>query len=95
MNRRTLVPNYWYAMKPARTRQSVTTDLENLRVSSSPAFRALIEMSRRENPPGTGLTTEEVRGALAKRRATRRKRAWRTKLVGSRSLAASSDGGID
>ena len=47
---------------------STPTDLENLRVSSSPEFQALIAESRRVNPPGTGLSTEEVRRALASRR---------------------------
>ncbi len=56
----------------ALTPISTPTDLENLKVSSSPAFRALIERSRRETPPGTGLTTQEVRRVLARRRARRR-----------------------
>jgi hypothetical protein len=50
---------------------STPTDLENLRVSNSPEFQALIAESRRANPPGTGLSTEEVRRALASRRARR------------------------
>jgi antitoxin (DNA-binding transcriptional repressor) of toxin-antitoxin stability system len=53
---------------------STPTDLENLKVSSSPEFRALIAKSRRENPPGTGLSTEEVRRRLAARRTGRRGR---------------------
>ncbi len=51
---------------------STPTDLENLKVSSSPDFQALIARSRRENPPGTGLTTQEARRVLARRRARRR-----------------------
>jgi prevent-host-death family protein len=47
------------------------TDLENLTVSASPEFQALIAESRRVNPPGTGRSTEEVRRALARRRARR------------------------
>ena len=50
---------------------STPTDLENLRASSSPEFQALIAESRRVNPPGTGLSTDEVRRALASRRARR------------------------
>jgi hypothetical protein len=50
---------------------STQTDLENLRVSSSPEFQALIAESRRINPPGTGLSTEDVRRTLARRRARR------------------------
>ena len=50
---------------------STPSDLENLRVSNSPEFQALIAESRRVNPPGTGLTTEQVRRALAPRRARR------------------------
>ena len=53
---------------------STPTDLENLRVSGSPAFQALMVQSRRESPPGTGLTTEEVRRALAERRTARHRR---------------------
>jgi antitoxin (DNA-binding transcriptional repressor) of toxin-antitoxin stability system len=49
-----------------------TTDLENLAVSSSREFRELIARSRREHPPGTGLTTAEVRRALPTRRAGKR-----------------------
>ncbi len=53
---------------------STPTDLENLRVSNSPEFQALIAKSRRESPPGTGLSTEEMRRRLATRRAGRRER---------------------
>lgn len=58
----------------ALTPISTPTDLENLQVTNSPVFRALIERSRRENPPGTGLTTEQVRRALAQRRTAPRKK---------------------
>jgi hypothetical protein len=51
---------------------STPTDLENLRVSNSPAFQALIAESRRVNPPGTGLSTTQVRQALAGRRSRRK-----------------------
>ena len=50
---------------------STPTDLENLRVSDSPGFQALIAESRRVNPPGTGFTTKQVRRALARRRSRR------------------------
>jgi hypothetical protein len=46
-------------------------DLESLTVRNSPVFQALIAESRRVNPPGTGLSTEEVRRVLAPRRARR------------------------
>ena len=49
-------------------------DLESLKVRSSPVFQALIAESRRVNPPGTGLSTEEVRRVLAARRARRARR---------------------
>jgi antitoxin (DNA-binding transcriptional repressor) of toxin-antitoxin stability system len=45
------------------------TDPENITVSNSREFRALIARSRRAHPPGTGLTTAEVRRTLATRRA--------------------------
>lgn len=48
-----------------------STDLENLAVSNDPRFKALIAESRRVNPPGTGLTTVQVRRALAGRRSRR------------------------
>lgn len=51
---------------------STPTDLENLRVSSSLGFRALVARSRQETPPGTGVSTEEVRRTLAARRTGRR-----------------------
>lgn len=57
----------------ALTPISTPTDLENLAVSNSPEFRALIEKSRRENPPGSGLTTDEVRRTLATRRSRHRR----------------------
>jgi hypothetical protein len=50
---------------------STSTDLENLRVSNSREFQALIAASRRVNPPGTGLSTEEVRRTLPRQRARR------------------------
>ena len=53
---------------------STPTDLENLKVSSSPEFQAMIAQSRRVNPPGSGLTTDEVRRALATRPARRLRR---------------------
>jgi len=53
---------------------STPADLESLKVSSSPRFQALIAESRRVNPAGTGRTTEQVRRALAARRARRTKR---------------------
>jgi antitoxin (DNA-binding transcriptional repressor) of toxin-antitoxin stability system len=59
----------------ALTPISTPTDLENLKVSSSAAFRALIARSRRRNPPGSGMSTEEVRRALARRRTRRPLRA--------------------
>jgi prevent-host-death family protein len=49
------------------------TDLENLAVSNDPAFRALIDRSRRLYPAGSGLTTAEVRRSLrGARRPSRR-----------------------
>jgi hypothetical protein len=49
------------------------TDLENILVSNDPGFKALIERSRRLHPPGTGLTSDEVRKRLAiPRRKARR-----------------------
>lgn len=45
------------------------TDLENLLVSNDPRFRALIARSRARNPPGTGLSTAEVRRRLKQRRS--------------------------
>jgi hypothetical protein len=48
-----------------------STDLENLKVSNDHRFKALIAESRRTNPPGTGLTTAQVRRALAGRRSRR------------------------
>jgi hypothetical protein len=43
---------------------STPADIESFKVNSSPKFQALIAESRRANPPGTGLTTEQVRRAL-------------------------------
>ena len=40
------------------------TDLENVAVTTDPAFVAMIERSRRLYPAGTGLTTEQVREQL-------------------------------
>ena len=54
---------------------STPTDLENLKVSSSPGFQAMITQSRRVNPPGSGLTTDEVRRALGNRPARRLRRS--------------------
>jgi prevent-host-death family protein len=53
---------------------STPADVESFRVSSSPGFEALIAESRRVNPPGTGLSTAEVRRALAARRSRRLRR---------------------
>jgi len=52
------------------------TDLENLIVSSDPAFRELIERSRAMYPPGSGLSTEDVRRqlGLSKKHGRRRTR---------------------
>ena len=47
-------------------------DHENIAVSSDPAFRELIERSRRRYPAGSGLTADAVRRRLAPRRAGRR-----------------------
>ena len=49
------------------------SDLENLAVSNDPEFKALIEHSRRLFPPGTGLSTAQVRRrlGLARRKARR------------------------
>ena len=49
------------------------SDLENLAVSDDPEFRALIERSRRLYPPGSGLSTAEVRARFAIRRRARRR----------------------
>jgi prevent-host-death family protein len=48
----------------ALTAIDAPTDLENLIVSSDPGFRALIERSRALYPPGTGVSTNEVRRRL-------------------------------
>jgi prevent-host-death family protein len=54
------------------------TDLENLIVSSDPAFRELIERSRVLYPAGSGLSTEEVRRQLGLSRKRGRKRTRRS-----------------
>jgi len=51
------------------------TDLENLIVSNDPAFRELIERSRARYPPGSGLSTEEVRRRLGLSKKQDRRRA--------------------
>ena len=48
---------------------STPADIESFKVNDSPTFQALIAESRRVNPPGTGLTTEQVRRALVPRRS--------------------------
>ena len=53
---------------------STPADVESFKVSSSPKFQALIAESRRVSPPGTGLSTEQVRRALAPRRSRRVRR---------------------
>ena len=50
---------------------STPADIESFKVSRSPRFQGLIAESRRVNPPGTGLTTAQVRRALAPRRSRR------------------------
>jgi prevent-host-death family protein len=59
----------------ALTAIGTNTDLESLLVSNDPRFRALIERSRARNPPGTGLSTAEVRRRLKQRRSHRTGRA--------------------
>jgi hypothetical protein len=53
---------------------SAAEDAKTFKVGGSRVFQAQIEESRRKNPAGTGLTTEEVRRALAPRRARRTRR---------------------
>jgi prevent-host-death family protein len=53
---------------------STPADIESFQVSSSPRFQELIAESRRVNPPETGLSTEQVRRALAPRRSRRVRR---------------------
>ena len=53
---------------------STPADIGSFQVGSSPTFRALIAESRRVNPPGTGLSTEQVRRALAPRHSRRVRR---------------------
>ena len=48
----------------ALTAVGPATDLENLIVSNDPAFRALIERSRKVGPAGTGLSIPQVRRLL-------------------------------
>jgi hypothetical protein len=50
------------------------TDLENLAVANDRGFRALIRRSRRRHPPGSGLTTAEVRRKLHRVSARRSSR---------------------
>ena len=44
------------------------TDLENLTVTTDPRFMAMIERSRRLHPPGTGISSDDVRQDLGLRR---------------------------
>ena len=53
---------------------STPEDAEAFNVRTSPVSQALITESRRANPAGTGLTTEQVRRALAPRRSRRVRR---------------------
>jgi len=53
---------------------STPEDAESFNVRSSPVFQALIAESRRVNPPGTGLSTEQVRRALTPHRSRRVRR---------------------
>ncbi len=53
---------------------STPADIESFKVGRSPAFQEVIAESRRLNPPGTGLTAEQVRRALAPRRSGRVRR---------------------
>ena len=46
------------------------SDIESLSLSSNPDFVALIERSRAECTPGSGISTTEIRRRLAKRRRT-------------------------
>ena len=42
-------------------------DLESLSLSTNPEFLSLIEESRSRCPPGTGISTDEMRSRLAAR----------------------------
>ena len=53
---------------------STAADVESFKVAGSPVFQSLIAESRRVNPPGTGLSTEQVRRTLAPRRSRRPRR---------------------
>ena len=50
------------------------TDLENLAVTTHPAFQAIMERSQARYRAEGGLSTEQVRRQLRTRRAARRKR---------------------
>ena len=56
---------------------SSPADIKSFKVGSSPTFQRLIAESRRVNPPGTGLTTQQVRRVLAQRRSRRARRSAR------------------
>jgi prevent-host-death family protein len=62
--------------RPIAALMPITTpaDAESFKVNRSPAFQALIAESRRANPSGTGLSTAQVRSALAPRRSRRVRR---------------------
>lgn len=51
------------------------TDLENLKVTTDPRFMAMIERSRRRQPPGSGSSTEEVRKRLGVEPRRQRRRS--------------------
>jgi len=76
----------------ALTAIGANTDIESLVVSNDPRFKALIERSRARNPPGTGLSTAEVRRRLGQRRGRRTGRAGssgkRTSAIAPRRRAA-------
>lgn len=50
------------------------TDLQNLVVTTHPAFQALMQRSETRRRSEGGLSTEQVRRQLVSRRAARRKR---------------------
>ena len=50
------------------------TDLENLAVTTHPAFQAIMKRSQARYRAEGGLSTEQVRRRLVSRRAARRKR---------------------
>jgi antitoxin (DNA-binding transcriptional repressor) of toxin-antitoxin stability system len=62
------------------------TDLENLIVSSDPAFRGLIERSRALFPAGSGLSTDEVRRQLGQSKKQGRRRTRRSAAARRRGL---------